>query len=461
MSECTICVRTYNSTRRSPIGCVSCNEKACETCIRTYLLGESDGIPKCMFCNEVWTQEFLALHTPNAFHNKKFRDHKAQILMEKEKSLLPSTQMILHQEKEYENEIGDLNSHMDDLHEQIHILNMKKEEIIEKRLALRGKTSKTSIIVPKFCINCPGEECKGFIFKDKCDICGTVICKKCHIVLKTGKEEESEERVKHECKEDDIATVKFIKGSSKNCPSCKVLIYKISGCHVMFCCKCFTSFHWKTLKIITREGARHNPHYWEWFRSGGREVPRVEGDIVCGGLVTPNQLVPFTNSLSPFDNNTSIKLGKFLMMVNHVQDITILQYPVIESMGDNLELRIKYIQNKLPEKKFVSNIKKIQKSMEKNMEINQILQTFVMAGIDIYQKLMNRVQEFKTVCRYGYDSYVINPTKQTIVAEQSRETLTELTALSTHINEALLKVGNRLKNKIPYIDTTRFVVNTR
>ena len=53
----------------------------------------------------------------------------------------------------------------------------------------------------------------------------------------------------HKCNEDDINTAKLLKKDTKYCPKCNFGITKISGCDVMFCTQCNTSFNWKTMEI--------------------------------------------------------------------------------------------------------------------------------------------------------------------------------------------------------------------
>ena len=72
------------------------------------------------------------------------------------------------------------------------------------------------------------EGCNGFLsMRYKCGICETSVCPDCH--------EKIDEENKHICSEEAIQSVLEIKKNTKRCPKCGVSIYKIEGCHQMWC----------------------------------------------------------------------------------------------------------------------------------------------------------------------------------------------------------------------------------
>ena len=73
----------------------------------------------------------------------------------------------------------------------------------------------------------------------------------------------------------------MIKKETKGCPQCGVRIYKISGCDQMWCTECKVAFSWNTGKIIYG-GQIHNPHYYEWMRRTGGEIPLNHNEVACG-----------------------------------------------------------------------------------------------------------------------------------------------------------------------------------
>jgi len=118
-------------------------------------------------------------------------------------------------------------------------------------------------------------KCRGLISTKnyKCSICDTAICRDCHVVLKD----------EHQCKQEDIETIKIIFKESKPCPNCATPISKVDGCDQMYCIACQTAFSWNTGKI--ESGRIHNPHYYEQLRNRGVVIPREPGDNGCNDEV--------------------------------------------------------------------------------------------------------------------------------------------------------------------------------
>ena len=87
----------------------------------------------------------------------------------------------------------------------------------------------------------------------------------------------------HVCKQEDIDTFKMIVKETRQCPTCSTNIYKIEGCDQMWCTQCHTAFSWRTGRIET---VIHNPHYYEYHRENGGQVPNQLGQAECGrGIV--------------------------------------------------------------------------------------------------------------------------------------------------------------------------------
>lgn len=78
--------------------------------------------------------------------------------------------------------------------------------------------------------------CRGYLDdKNKCVLCGTVLCPKCE-----------QEKVKyHRCKKEDLESIKDLK-KLVECPDCHVRIERSMGCDHMTCVSCGTNFNYKT-----------------------------------------------------------------------------------------------------------------------------------------------------------------------------------------------------------------------
>ena len=269
-SVCQICDYKINLTTRKLISCLYCNFEACRTCCETYMLNES--VPKCMntSCGREWTRLFISSNFTNQFISTKLKKHREQLLFEQEKALLPATQPIV------ENMIkqDEIRGRIRLLDDEIHQIYLRRRELEgDIRNLDRNRTTHTQRA--EFVRACPDSECRGFLSTQwKCGICQKWACPECHEIKGLTRD------VEHTCNPDNVATARLLANDTKPCPNCRTGIFKIDGCDQMWCTQCHTAFNWRTGRI---EQVVHNPHYFEWLRRNGSEVPRNPGDIPCGG----------------------------------------------------------------------------------------------------------------------------------------------------------------------------------
>lgn len=232
--ECIICAG--NILKNKIISCPYCNMECCQNCVKTFLLSIDDTEPRCMNndCKKIWSLEFLADNTPKNFHNHIYRNRRADILLERERSLLPSTQIYVEREiekRKISKEITDIDDQIKQHLYALKKLRDKKEILHTKFYNFNAEDSfqNEEKIEKKQFIPCPSNECRGFISSNDwiCGICNTNICKKCHIPINNNDE--------HKCDPNTLETIKFIKKDTKPCPSCHKPIHKIEGCDQMFC----------------------------------------------------------------------------------------------------------------------------------------------------------------------------------------------------------------------------------
>ncbi len=283
--DCNVCCFPTNGSTRKEIKCPFCSFVCCKKCVRKHLVyipDEPQGMipdePQCMNpeCKHEWTLEFLSEVTPKSFHNKEYRNHRVNILISRERSILPETQPMVEEELEKrkrEKEIQLINQKKQLLQKQIRELERCAYNLRYENNRQGEKTERRHFVKA-----CPVDECRGFLSSQwKCGLCETWVCSKCH-GIKEAKNDEN-----HTCNEDEVKTAELFRKSAKPCPGCAVPIFKIEGCDQMWCVTCHTPFSWRTGKKAT--GTIHNPHYYEWQRKqNGGVAPRVAGDVRCGGL---------------------------------------------------------------------------------------------------------------------------------------------------------------------------------
>lgn len=85
--NCVICDEKVTASKQT--SCPYCKFNACRTCVRKYVLNETD--TKCMNCKKVWTRAHQNEILLPTFVNGDLRAHHEQILYEREMALFPTT----------------------------------------------------------------------------------------------------------------------------------------------------------------------------------------------------------------------------------------------------------------------------------------------------------------------------------------------------------------------------------
>tara|TARA_R110002111_G_scaffold118193_5_gene180602 strand:- start:780 stop:1955 length:1176 start_codon:yes stop_codon:yes gene_type:complete len=381
-----------------------------------------------MSCDARWTLVFLYDNIDRKFSTQTFPDHVSNIKFEREKSLFPQTQYFVERinKRSRRNEkMIQIDKRIQELNERIRKLVQKKYELKQKNFREKAEDSGKKRIVQKvvkFIGHCPNDDCKGFLNeKFKCPLCKVKVCKKCR-----AKKHYSE------CKKDDVDTAKLLSDNTKPCPSCKVPIFKISGCMQMYCTTCHTAFDWKTMKI--EKGRIHNPHYYEWMRKNGNEHREI-GDVPCGGLIQFNRLVRWTRT---FEIKTRNYYHDIHRCISHFRDVVIPRYPITEEKHvDNRQLRISYMMGDIDDVKFKRKLKSKTKINERNREVNMVLTMFCNTMEDLFRQIIQ--------CK----------------VENIPEITQTMQKLRKYTNKNLKKIYYRFKIKVPLIkEETYFTNNT-
>jgi hypothetical protein len=386
-----------------------------------------------MSCHKQWDFEFVAENTHQDFHNRDYRNHRAKLLLQREKSLLPGTQELAVQEMnrhklasqvtELQEENAMLKQILYENDRKIKDLKTRMKTHVWEQKGTAPEEKKTR--APRYIAHCPNEDCEGFVNeKWRCGLCKQKVCGKCHQGKMSKKDPEY---VAHECEQDDIETAQLLAKDTKPCPSCSVPIFKISGCDQMWCPECHTPFSWKTGEVET--GVVHNPHYYQFQRAqNGGVAPRVRGDVRCGGVPT------YWDIRNHFSTTNVVTIPAWLSeahrLIHHIRNVELPRYPNDLGEGTHLDLRVKFLIKQLPESRWLSELKRREKKREKNRAINMVLRMFADTLGDMFSNLL----EART-------------------AESIQEVLMGMYGLKNYANQNLQKVGNRFKNKVPQMNT--------
>jgi len=187
-----------------------------------------------MNCHIEFNREFIDLNLTRNFRTKELKLHRENVLLEREKSLLPATIIYVEQEKAkriMENDIKGMEEQIKELLKEVanvqHMIMGRRAH--HHRMIATGGTdameASTSQGRRAFVKACVVSGCRGFLSTQyKCGICDTWVCPHCHEVKQSQKDEN------HTCNPDMVESVKMIAKETKPCPKCAAAISKVSGC---------------------------------------------------------------------------------------------------------------------------------------------------------------------------------------------------------------------------------------
>lgn len=332
-----------------------------------------------MHCRAGWNREFIDVNLTRSWREGELRKHRATLLFERERSLLPATQPLLERRRRKDEaaarmreltlEATELKMTYDRLRMRIENLRRGREE--------GGPVEEESERAERrqFIAACPAADCRGFLSTAyKCGTCTTQYCAHCREVKITGEV--------HTCNPELVATIAAIVKESRPCPNCGTAISKVDGCDQMFCTNCNTAFSWKTGRVAT--GAIHNPHYFERMRTLGLSqlLPRGGG----GGCETrwPNYATIRVHSAEKAvvgGYNTRDLIAFIYQSGVHVERVELVQLRAVTNRT-NEDLRVDYLLNLIDEKRFKQTLQRRDRERTLALELIEPLETFVLLTME-------------------------------------------------------------------------------
>ncbi len=477
MTECGVCILKFNKSTLLPVKCLHCEYTACRSCYITYI-NNSNINADCMSCHKQMSHQFMLHNFTKVYINGDYKKHREDVLFDKERSLIPATQVyvkeklektrikkenseLLLQQKKLNKEANIIYGQLKNIDKTIQIKKYnaiaevynKLREDIELTVAKIHQLEEIyfgihvnqngELIIPTIDINtgsvvhkvvsttkgftrkCPIPNCHGYLDKQyQCGICTKHICKDCNECIKLD----------HTCDPETVKTIKLINKDSKPCPKCGIMICKVSGCNQMWCIDCHTTFDWATGRLET--GVQHNPHYYEYLRRTGAHIPRNPGDIV-GGDCNENELVPF-NSLNrlfahlfeQFNKPMCNYFFEFYRTVSHYIGMEKVMWPILNTEVESRTHRIEYIMGFLSETNFRKEIINLNLKNERNTEINHIFDMLINVSIGLYRNLYNK-----------YNVYIdnMNDIPYPTLCIDLEDTIDSMVELINIFNESILK----------------------
>ena len=418
MTDCSICCEKFNLTCHRKVSCNYCELECCRKCVQKYLTDITTDA-HCMQCKNIWNREFIDSACTKHFRNKDLKNHRENILFEREKCFLPDAQVIAAHRKEKARIIEENNTKIREIMREV-------DRLGRDNIRIQSEGDTTEVLERrKFIRKCPVSECRGFLSTQwKCEMCENHICHECNEVKGDP----------HVCEPGAVETMKLLKKDTKACPNCGTMIFKISGCAQMWCPDCHSAFNWNTMQI--EKGIIHNPHFYEFQRLGGN-APRNAGDIPCGGLPDiselytkckikyqePNRYRYVAPIMIPIESKIYFDFHRIITHITHVE-----LHGYRAPYENNLEMRIAYLTNKFSEDEYKFTLQKNEKAREKRRDILNILTMFTQTGADILRQFVNNELDGST------DTDIIHN-------------------LRDYTNETLRIIGKRYSCVVPQINT--------
>jgi len=480
MTDCSCCSEKYTNSIRTKISCGYCPYEACKPCVSRYLLSQTADA-HCMSCRTGWNREFLDKNLTQTFRKGPWRNHLKQMVLIREKAILPSFQKYAAARKmltelfpkmeaaqlDYRTARSASNNLHYDIQSYPHKASRKPDneesnaEIEATYKSMLEEYNKYSIITcnkeiiqdritddynfhhniyynnaaprekKEFIMKCVVETCRGFLSSAyKCELCSTYVCKDC-MTVKKEKHDES-----HVCSKDDIESVTLIRKETRPCPKCGIRISKLDGCDQMWCIAegCETAFSWNTGKVIS--GTVHNPHYYEWLRRTTGSVPRTPGDGACE--LTAGQFYRLMVGLPP---DIIASCGYIKRSLDDLQ-WRITQYIPAADPFKYKEFHVEYLLGEITEDAWIQSIYLRESAAERKQQIGMILQTFHNAGLDLMRGLVQQLTPLSTPKRSHTQAELL----------PVRNTLLEFEKLRVYINESLESMGRTVPCAVPQFD---------
>lgn len=419
METCSVCVESYNKTTRVQVVCAYCSYSACRTCYETYILQSS---AKCMNCLKEMTREEIVKKFTKKFVATKYKEYREKCLFDLEKSMLPATQPVV--ERMIENER--LKEEIIRIRIQISKLyNLIQDYELLIRGGEREKTDRKTFIR-----KCPNADCRGFLSTQwKCNLCERKTCKECN--------ESMPDLDDHKCDPNNVETAKLLAKDSKPCPKCGEMIFKIDGCAQIWCTQCRTAFNWNTGKIET--GVVHNPHYFEWLKSMGRDVsdnPERDMHIRCGREIDHFFVRDLTRNVSRrnVSNDLAVNMCRNLI---HFRAVELPRYQT-DRFNDNQDLRVLYLRNRITEETFRTTLQKREKARQKKEDYYRLFAMMIQCVTEIMFRYYDQVLKARDEPIQLENKFIYKPVERTISFEPY---LNEIVNLLTYVNECLHNIS--------------------
>ena len=386
--------------------------------------GDINDVPQCPSCKHGWEREFLDSQLTRSYRFGTYKEHREKVLCDRQKALLPTTQEQASNYLTARRILPASVAELTELQAKIERLQRKEWRLqaynrgLQNTITSHGRhpipPTETAVVTatvagntaatentittaaatakapePKVFIKpCPAPECRGFLSTAwKCGLCHGWSCPDCHEF------KGAERDVPHTCDPGHVATAALLAREAKGCPKCGVPICKIEGCDQMWCTACNTGFSWRTGRIA--EGPVHNPHYFAYLRSQGRDPTAVPArPLTCDEELDRNVLRALDIPTYRAHYGGAFRYGRIRTSGNTDRDYLTEAWRIMreeQDRGDVVRendeklriLRVRLMAKEITEDEWKTSLQRIEKDTLFQRAVSQVREMFVGASRDI------------------------------------------------------------------------------
>jgi len=469
LGECAVCMDDFTASGKHKKVSCGCDDDGdvCVGCTKTYLLESLDDA-HCMSCSKPFDRDFLCANVGTTWVNGIYRKRRSAVAVEREIARMASSQPAAKHLLKVEHEERELLRIQQEYNSALTKLKQKKRELFH--LKCKSTHERKQFIKP-----CGRDGCKGFLSTAyKCGLCDYYSCSKCHVVK--GKDKDAP----HECNPDDLASVREIAKTTRDCPGCGAATFKTEGCDQMFCTVkgCETAFSFRTGRRET--GVIHNPHYFEMRQrgelAGGGGAARAPGDVQCGGP-PDDELVRgvcgFAGGINELKEGSvaAVSRGRYTYNRDTWAEKVLNDFGVrahrhftqvvvnslrerVAGARDNEDVRVQFLLERIDKKKLESIIARREKKREKEQAMLHVAELYAAV---VQDQLLRITYGFRNVystpgCRSLPDDIRRKAPKE--VLQNILEAVSEVDRVRTYCNQQLDRIATNFKikpRKIPEV----------
>lgn len=396
MGDCSVCCEPFTKRDRKEVTCGHCGYAACRKCAATYLLQRLDAA--CMSCGATWSVGFVQENFTKAWFLGVWIPHRARLLFDREKALLPETQETrlpgYRRCEEIKRELEIVGAEEDRLVRELMAARVRWAALQNERYTLQrtgylgGEAPDRAAGAKRAYFACPATEgCRGLVDSTwKCGVCAAPVCKDCREPLRGDDDA-------HMCDPDRVSTFALLGKDTKPCPACHVPVTKTGGCDQMWCVACDSAFSWATGRPIVNQ-AIHNPYYFEYLaRLGAEGRADAYGNVVdddagrCDGDfgMSLGHASAVARGMARIGAACSVSVvvraRRVCSAVQHAFHVSRVRHAAIvrAAAQDRWASRVSFLLGKIGEDDFVRSIETDEKRRLRSAEYVQILETYLMA----------------------------------------------------------------------------------